>query len=114
MEWILLALFSVCDPSTGICTPDPAPPVPHVAVPTAQPQRSILVRRVILLPRLREAQPARKLVGASFRVVRYGLKGGAKLIAAPFRAARVAHCNSLARRANRGNQVAAVRLGRCK
>jgi len=112
----MIELFLICalQCADGVCPPDAAEPMPQVAAPVEGVQRSVVVRSFRLFdvsaPRWMDRGPARKLAGAGFRVVRYGLKGGAKLIRAPFRAARAIHDNSLARRAMRGNTQAARRL----
>ncbi len=82
------------------CSPTLAPAVPtsHLGNPaTLEPQRSVLVKRVRVLPRVREAQPARKLAGATCKIARYGLKGGARVVLLPFRCAKQAACNCAAR-----------------
>jgi len=67
---LILLLALQCDGDACVMVPDPAPPVPHVAVPTEGPQRSILVRRsrLVMFPVIREVQPARKLARGTVKV----------------------------------------------
>jgi len=86
IELLLISLLAVCDPETGVCTPDAEPAVAtsHVANPTVTgPYRSIVVKRVYLLPRVRDAKPARRLAGAV-------VQGTSKILKVGARAAKVA------------------------
>lgn len=116
LAWALFAVLLL-----GLCSQvsaDDAPPACVGDQCTTQaadaakstPQRSVVYSRTYATQFGARRPVLTAPVRVTAKVVRYGLKGGAKLIAAPFRAARAIHNNSLARRASRGNSLAAARL----
>lgn len=97
-----------CD-STVAAAPEPdLAPIPEFQPPdpSPQPQRSVLTRTV----RYPIAGAPFRVVGKTFRVVGKGAKVVVKTVVFPAKVARQLHLNSLERRAQRGNQLAARRL----